>query len=107
MNVQYYPPTPHTHQGVRTSASTAPSGLDTKKVVEQNADVVVVEEAAGGRMVHEEGEDGKTLSLQVTQDHQVGHGAPRLNGLSEVTVSLQSHREMGWQKTVCDHSQLL
>ena len=46
------------HHGVRPSAGTPSSGLDTKKVVEQNADVVVVEEAPGGWMVHEEGEDG-------------------------------------------------
>ena len=46
------------HHGVRPSAGTPSSGLDTKKVVEQNTDVVVVEEAPGGRMVHEEGEDG-------------------------------------------------
>ena len=74
------PPThTHTHHGVRTRASTAPSGLDTKEVVEQAGDVVVVEVVAGGGMAHEEGEDGKTLHLHAAQNQQIGQRPPRLS----------------------------
>ena len=59
------------YQSVWSSACASSSRLNSKDVVEDGADEVVVQESAGVRVVDEEREHGQSRNVQVSQNYQV------------------------------------
>ena len=87
----------YTHQCIWSSAHASTARLYTKQIIEQRADVVVVQEATGGRVAHQEREDGQPLlRVRVTQDGDVGTGrknSPRTT-VTKHTHTLHSHLDI-------------